>query len=340
MKCALISLLSFLSLSCIAQKDIITTNGPIKAEKIWDNAPHSAFTDLLRFKNKWYCTFREGPGHKSGPVGQARLLKSTDGKTWQSIDSFKLEGMDVRDPKLSVTPDNRIMVLMDVETYKDGKVETRSPWVSYSDKNGNNFSRPEKSIVDKSISVNSDWVWRVTWNKGMGYAVVYQPDALYLLKTKDGKFFEKVCKLDVDGSPNESTIRFDKNDKMYIIIRREKEDQLAVLAKSEFPYVQWKFNKMNYRAGGPNFIIFNDTTLCIGSRLYEYENEKLKPSTVIFLSDLDGKIYKVIKLPSGGDTSYPGMVIYKDELWFSYYSSHEGKTAIYLAKVPLNQLTK
>jgi hypothetical protein len=173
----------------------------------------------------------------------------------------------------------------------------------------------------------------------MGYAVVYQPTTMYVLKTKDGKYFEKVSKLDIDGYPNEATIRFDKNDKMYVLVRREKEDAMGVLAKSESPYTSWTMTKMNQRLGGPNFIFLNDKTLCVGSRFYEMVDGKLTPSTAIFLSDLDGKIYKTIKLPSGGDTSYPGMVVYDGQLWFSYYSSHEGKTSIYLAKVPLSKLS-
>ena len=43
----------------------------------------------------------------------------------------------------------------------------------------------------------------------------------------------------------------------------------------------------------------------------------------------------VLTLPSGGDTSYPGLVWHDGLLWMSYYSSHEGKSAIYLAKVKL-----
>ena len=43
----------------------------------------------------------------------------------------------------------------------------------------------------------------------------------------------------------------------------------------------------------------------------------------------------VLTFPSRGDTSYPGLVHHKDILWFCYYSSHEGKTSIYLAKVKL-----
>lgn len=43
----------------------------------------------------------------------------------------------------------------------------------------------------------------------------------------------------------------------------------------------------------------------------------------------------MLKLPSGGDSSYPGMVMHNGLLWMSYYSSHEGKTSIYLAKIAL-----
>ena len=41
----------------------------------------------------------------------------------------------------------------------------------------------------------------------------------------------------------------------------------------------------------------------------------------------------VLWLPSGGDCSYAGMVEYEGVLWMSYYSSHEGKTSIYLAQI-------
>ena len=46
-----------------------------------------------------------------------------------------------------------------------------------------------------------------------------------------------------------------------------------------------------------------------------------------------GKMTKLLKLPSGGDTSYPGLVWHDNMLYVSYYSSHEGRTSIYLAKV-------
>jgi len=331
--------LIFLFTGCVTKK-ASEDPGKIEVQKIWDQAPHSAFTDLIRFNNSFYCTFREGTGHVSGPGGTGRVIKSADGKTWQSLTSFSMDGMDLRDPKLSVTPDNRIMVLIDVETYKDGKVDTRKPFVSYSDKRGETFSAPVASGIDPKIAVKSDWVWRVTWNKGIGYAINYQPGAIYLVKTNDGKYFENVTKIDLDGSPNECTIRFDKNDRMYVLIRREEGDKKGILATSEAPYVSWQFNKLDQRLGGPNFIFLNDTTFCIGSRYYpedmKEERNLSKHKSAIFMTDLKGKILKTIPIEqSGGDTSYPGMLIYKKQIWYSYYSSHEGKTSIYLAKIPL-----
>ena len=43
----------------------------------------------------------------------------------------------------------------------------------------------------------------------------------------------------------------------------------------------------------------------------------------------------VLTVPSGGDCSYPGLVWRDNLLWMSYYSSHEGKTSVYLAKIKI-----
>src|SRR5688500_11929417 len=54
--------------------------------KIWDKGGHQAFTDLIRFKNAFYCTFREGESHvAAGSSGKIRVLKSKDGSKWESI---------------------------------------------------------------------------------------------------------------------------------------------------------------------------------------------------------------------------------------------------------------
>ena len=47
-------------------------------EKIWSHAPHNAFTDLIRFQERWWCVFREAEGHDL-PGGTVRVLTSETG---------------------------------------------------------------------------------------------------------------------------------------------------------------------------------------------------------------------------------------------------------------------
>lgn len=315
----------------------------IVVSKIWDQAPYNSFTSLIRFKDAFYCSFREGISHVSKHnKGRVRILRSEDGNHWKSVASLQTDGLDLRDPKLSVTPELRIMVIMAGAVFdKNIKAQKLFPVVSFSDSNGRNFSTPERAIVDPSISPSLDWIWRVTWHKGTGYGIDYQmqynqegrESTIFLMRTKDGVHFSNVTRLAVKPFANESTIRFDHQDKMYVLIRKDAGDRMGILAKSKPPYESWTYTKLNYRLGGPDFLFLSKRKLIIGTRAYGE-----KTATVILVTDLDGRILKTIKLPSGGDTSYPGMVIYEKKLWVSYYSSHEGKASIYLAKIPLSYL--
>ncbi|GAB3925509.1 sialidase family protein [Larkinella terrae] len=315
----------------------------VKVTKIWDQPPHSAFTDLVLFNNAFYCTFREGFSHvDTTNSGKVRVLKSNDGKSWSSVALLAIPKIDLRDPKLTVTPDKKLMVTMAGAVFASlnnkNKVQRIAPMVSFSDTKGANFSAPQKSTLDPAISPSKDWIWRTTWYNGTGYAIDYQVVTddhwvVYLLKTKDGIKYDKVSDLDVSGKPNESTIRFDKNGNMLVLIRRESEDQMGIMAESKAPYTNWTYHKMTIRLGGPNFLFLNENRLVIGSRNYASPNKM-----ALYLTDRTGNISKIIPFPSSGDASYPGMVIHQNKLWVSYYSTHDGKSAIYLAEVPLDKL--
>src|SRR3989440_1669643 len=84
--------------------------------KIWDQGKHNAFTDLMRWRGKWYCTFREADAHVGGD-GKLRVLESTDGKVWQPVGLVAEEGIDLRDPHLAITPDDRLMVVAGGSVY-------------------------------------------------------------------------------------------------------------------------------------------------------------------------------------------------------------------------------
>lgn len=319
----------------------------IRVTRVWDKEPHNAFPDLVQFKDYFYITFREGANHVGNENnGKVRIVRSKNRKDWESVALFDMDAEDVREARLSVRPDGTLMAIVAAGIFKDGRYLTLAPYVSVSDKSGTHFSEPEKTTFSKEITPALDWIWRITWHKGVGYGIMYTADyktvdgkrvrtmSARLIKTKNGKYYENVPGFDLDGSPNESTIRFDKNDKMYVLVRRETGDQMGVLAVSGFPYNEWKYNKLTVRLGGPNFQFLGSDRLIIGSRLHEGK----EASTALHVTDLEGKILKTMKLPSNGDSSYPGLIVERNQLYVAYYSSHEGKAIIYQTQIPLKDL--
>jgi hypothetical protein len=317
----------------------------IPETKIWDKAPHNAFTDLVRFKSHFYCAFREGKEHlpvNGINLGKIRILRSKDGKKWDSVALFDIGEYDLRDPKLSVTPDNKLMVLIGGSKYfRKIKVGAIS-YVSFS-KNGLDFTDPEAVNIEDKIKSRYDWIWRITWYKGVGYGVVYQDPKLNnnyltkLVKTKDGVNFQIICDFYLNNRPNEATIRFTKDGEMFVLVRRENLSN-GVLGISKVPYTKWKWVDMSFRLGGPNFEIFDNGTLCIGTRMFDNKAKGSNHRTSIMLVNKNGEIKNSFELKSNGDTGYPGLLTYNHQLWISYYSSHEGKASIYLAKIKLKDL--
>ena len=95
----------------------------VSLKKIWDGAPHNAFTDLIYHQGEWFCAFREADYHsdrptnkapgreKAGRHGEVRVIVSSDGDQWESAGLVAEQGFDLRDPKLSVMPDGRIFTV-------------------------------------------------------------------------------------------------------------------------------------------------------------------------------------------------------------------------------------
>ena len=74
-----------------------------------------------------------------------------------------------------------------------------------------------------------------------------------------------------------------------------------------------------------------DGRFVAGVRLYD----RRVRTALCRIDAAEGTMREFLAFPSGGDTSYPGLVWHEGLLWVSYYASHEGKTSIYLAKVKL-----
>jgi len=305
----------------------------VVTRKIWSNDSHNAFTSLIWFRGSFYCAFREGENHVYGRDGVARIISSRDGIDWETVAVINKAGYDLRDPKLSVTPDGRIMVIMGGSVYRERELLSQLTHVSFSDRRGKNFSEPVPVVMPDEMRTDHDWLWRVTWHRRTGYGVVYQSReerTISLVKTDDGINYELVTKLEVDGSPNESTVRVMPDKEMIIVVRREEGNREGMWGRSKAPYAGWEWRSLGMRLGGPDFIALKGDHLVLGTRVYGEKGNV----TALFAGDRSGNFRKVLTLPSGGDNSYPGFVFRKNKLYVSYYSSHEGKTSIYFAEIP------
>lgn len=310
------------------------TSQVVSVKKIWDGGGHNAFTDLIRFNGEWFCTFRESEGHVAGD-GKIRVLTSHDGDKWISASLLTEDGVDLRDPKLSITPKKQLMLVLGGTIHEGSKVTGRQPRVAFS-QDGHTWTTPQRVLT------NNDWLWRVTWKDGRAYGIVYTVPGrkeattkadewtARLVESSDGIHFRDVTELNIPDRPNEATIRFNKNGDAIALIRREAGNKEAWIGTSTVPYRGWKWKTAGMFVGGPNFIILPDNSMIAGGR--QMHPAPTGARTFVGRMDLQS-VTPEITLPSGGDCSYPGLVWHEGYLWVSYYSSHEGRTSIYLAKI-------
>lgn len=301
----------------------------LSTKKIWDTAPHNAFTDLVRHKGEWFCVFREGAKHVS-PDGKLRVITSRDGEKWESAALVESPLGDARDAKLCVTPDGRLMLNGAIALHDQSKHRHQS--VAWFSEDGRTWSEPVL-IGDPDF-----WLWRVTWHEGKAYTIGYNTNKdrakrfLRLYCSDDGKTFEVLNERLFDqSSPGENTIRFLKDGTALCLVRRDVAPFTSLFGTSKPPYKDWTWKDDLQRIGGPNFIQLPDGRFLAAGR-----NHSGSVRTSLFWLDVEkASLTECLKLPSGGDSSYPGLVWHDGQLWVSYYSSHESKTAIYLAKVSL-----
>jgi hypothetical protein len=227
----------------------------IKVKKIWDQAPHNAFTDLIRFQNRWFCVFREAMTHHSSD-GALRVICSSDGEKCESAALITSSTSDLRDGKLSISPDNRLMLCGIEVMHKDNKRTYQSlVWFS---QDGMSWTKEQK-IGDLNY-----WLWRITWHDAVAYSSTL---AISLYSNKENEHFSILAaNLVEEGSPNEASLIF-YQDKSYCLLRRERANGLLGVASP--PYIQWEWKDLGVAIGGPHLIALPDGRLLAAVRLYD-----------------------------------------------------------------------
>ena len=135
-----------------------------------------------------------------------------------------LDGFDLRDAGLSITPDNRLMLIGGAAPRKTDKDHAPTgTFVAFSD-DGKNWTKPQ-IVVEPGR-----WLWRVNWHDGKAYGIAYASvrpltDAdlsrSCLSATTDYSYRDLVPKLFGEGTPTEATLRFANDGTMYCLQRRD-----------------------------------------------------------------------------------------------------------------------
>ncbi|MBE1300175.1 MAG: hypothetical protein GJ680_09745 [Alteromonadaceae bacterium] len=313
---------------------------------IWDKGKHNAFTDLCVFEGSLWCCFREATNHVSKD-GLIRILQLNSNGELLNVDTIRMPEADLRDPKLTVTPEGQLLLLAyRVNAKNSMHINNHQPVCWLHNVNGT-------WSMERSVGNSGWWLWRIRWHRNanvigdlpdhaaFGFAYNMRQERLMfysgdprrkmtivnedaLSKRKDGL-----------GYPNESDLFFD-HEKAFAVVRRDADTYTAQLGESTYPFKNWKWYDLGEYIGGPCILPLSNNQALVAGRIFNKKQLK----TALWLLDLHSKKLTLSKiLPSGGDNSYPGLALFNDKVSVSYYSSHQhGKSCIYLTHFEREEL--
>lgn len=293
-------------------------------QRAWKAGRHNAFTDLCYFRQRYYLVFRQASSHHSKD-GFLRVMSSVQGKKWRTVAVLHHPAADLRDGKLVVTPEGTLQLLAAAAFHN----KTSRAYQSYlwSSTDGKDWSEPQE------VGEADYWLWRLSWLGDQAYAVAYKCGAdrhirLYQ-QNSAGQFDVLAPRIYDQGYANEAALLFDKDNKAWCLLRKDPDH--GQLGYAAAPYQHWNWLDIGCRIGGPQAIFTPSGQILAVVRLYDQQVR----TSLVTLDQQKGELTELMALPSGGDTSYAGMVLRGTELLISYYSSHQGRSAIYTALVAI-----
>lgn len=311
--------------------------------KLFHNGEHNAFTDLCRFQDRLYITFRSCPdGHMVHPTSSILVLSSVDGDEWEEVFRFHVARRDTRDPHFLVFKD-KLFVYTGTWYCGDTSPKTRdlnehlgyAVWTA----DGRQWNGP--ILMEGTYG---HYVWRAASHGGKAYLCARrklnfaegedEPAPIVqsaMLESDDGLTWRKAA-LFQEEYGDETAFLFEEGGAV-LAVARSGGGRNAQLCRSKPPYDTWHRDDLGRYIGGPLVVRWGDDYLVGGRRT-------IGPPVTALYWLVDGRLVEFAVLPSGGDNSYPGFVALSAErALVSYYSSHErgddGEpiTAIYMAEL-------
>ncbi len=317
--------------------------------RAFHNGHHNAFTDMCRFNEQLYLTFRSCPdGHMVHPTASIVVLTSKDGTEWRQVYQFSVPERDTRDPHFLVFQ-NKLFVY--TGTWYSGKTTLArddydlNKHLGYAvlTSDGSQWSTPV--LLEGTFG---HYIWRAATDgkkaflcgrRKPNFEVLARGEPRdvesLMLESDDGLIWRKRAVFQ-EAAGDETAFLFE-SDGSILGVGRHGEGKAAQLLRAKPPYAHWDRHSLDRPIGGPLLTKWGGRTV-VGGR----KNTEQGPRTSLYWLDEKNALAEFAELPSAGDNSYPGFIeISPTRALVSYYSSHEkdasGKliTAIYLAELEL-----
>jgi hypothetical protein len=315
--------------------------------RAFHNGQHNAFTDLVRFRDTFYLTFRSCPdGHMVHPTSSIIVLASDDTRQWRMVHQFHVPLRDTRDPHFLVFKD-RLFVY--TGTWYSGAttlpldqydLNQHLGYAAWSD-DGNEWHSP--ILLEGTLG---HYIWRAAsfgdkaylcGRRKMNFEVGPRGEGREvestMLESDDGLIWRTKALFQTEDG-DETAFWFEPDGAVLAIARRGR--GFAQLCRAQPPYVEWQRKDLGRYLGGPLLARWGNRVV-VGGRLVTDQG----PRTVLHWLVAD-RLEPFAELSSDGDNSYPGLVeLSPTQAVVSWYSSHERDekgeviTAIYLADLTL-----
>jgi len=305
----------------------------IDVRRIYSDGFHNAFTDLLRWRGRYYLTFRQSDNHGLQPPGHVLVMHSADLGSWDICGRISTGGDD-RDPKLIDAGDRLGLILGTwYVRWQDGSIaNTPHDLVSQVTVSRDGTCWP----VPRQCYSPNYWLWRVLPAEDRFVCAAYhfprREDRLmrsvHLLVSDDLVDWRLHCFMREGYGSGEPVLYQPEPGVLHCVLRATEPDNHSWLGRSRTPYTQWEWADLGAMIHAPVVLKVADRWICAGRS----QPKDLPPGTVepdsghhTSVWDItDGRAEHLLTVPSAGDCSYCGLAFAPDgTVAMSYYSQHE-----------------
>lgn len=344
-------------------------NKAITDVTVWESNRYSSFTDIVFFKKKYYCAFREAGSHvvsEYGERGKIIVRSSDDCSTWKTELEI-VNDFDNRDPHFVISDDGTKLYVyygMMRPIGEEGYFPNPCTQMSVLDTDANGDLRLE-SMNDVEIKYSKNgrtldksqfWLWGITKHSGKYYGVAYyifNPDQKdrplsgrpILASSTDGIHYEEICDFLFEGKVYFNGVGYEDigneaspcfiGDRLYIFFRSV-QAQNAIVAYSDPPYTRWSGKWKTYEGMQMQCPIaiplWDKIYVCMRGNTHGVPIYAFDPETMEFNFVHD------VYANTSTDRAYPGMIVHDDALHVVYYAYKSVAQNIYYQRIPLGKL--